>query len=466
MSQGLKEKLFHGGLWALGGKIMSILCAFILNVVLTRALTPAEYGAYFVAFNTVIILATVGTFGVDQVAVRFTAICVAASDFDGVRIVIARCLGVVFTGALLVCTGFYLIAPWFFTEVVKVPVVAAFAGFMVLWIFLATFQRQLAETFRGLKDIRRATLFGGIRNNGVIVSMISSLIVAIAYGFGVLNLLTTYLIMSFSSLVVVAISIRSLWNQTRTSNNASDNNIKPIQSYYGLNTILREGWPLWFAAVLGVLNLQGDGWLAASFDTPDNVALYGAAQRFVALIMAPLAIVNALLPPFVAEMHASNEINRLEKIVRAVAGLAGMPALIVLIVLILFGRSIMGVLFGEHYESAYLILVMLGVGQFVNVMTGSCFIVLAMTGHKQDVMKITFISALVLLIGGVLGGSVAGALGVAIASCISISLHNFLGMLSVKRKLNIWTFVALDPNLFIDLFCYAKQRISARSALQ
>lgn len=462
MSQGLKDKLFRGGVWALGGKIVSIICAFVLNVVLTRALTPAEYGAYFVAFNTVIILATVATFGVDQVAVRFTAIRAAADDINGVRAIIARSLGIVFIGALIVCIAFHLLAPWFFTEVVKAPAVAALGGLMILWIVVATFQRQLAEIFRGLKDIRSATLFGGIRNNGMIISVMSSLVAAVVYGFDALSLEAAYLIMSSSALFVVVVSARTLWRRTHL---VSGRQAEPVSGAvdggnYSLAAILTEGWPLWFAAILGALRMQGDGWLAAAWDSPENVALYGAAQRFVALVMAPLGIVNALLPPFVAELHAKGDLNRLERVVRGVASLAGAPACLVLAILVLIGPGLLAAIFGEYYRDAYWLLVILSIGQFINVMTGSCFVVLAMTGYRQYMMQITILSTTILVIGGILGGYFFGVYGVAIGSSISNICHNIIGMWMVKRRLGILTSVSLSRKPFAEVKAILKRRLS------
>lgn len=451
MSQGLKEKLFRGGIWALGGKIVSVICAFALNIVLARSLMPAEYGAYFVAFNTVIILATVGTLGVDQVAVRFTAIRIASGDITDAQFVIKRCLSIALVGGAIVCVIYYIFSPWFFTEVVKAPAVAAFSSLMALWIFLATLQRQLAETFRGLKDIRSATLFGGIRNNGVVISVVSACIALVLYFFDVLTLGAAYFMMCCSSLIVVILSARALFYTLR-SNFEYKKTPSGVDNGITFNKIIQESWPLFFAATLGVLNMQGDGWLAAAFDTPENVALYGAAQRFVALVMAPLAIVNALLPPFAAELHSRGEFDRLERIARAVAGLAGLPAIIILIVFVLAGRQIMVRLFGEYYEASYPLLVLLGLGQLVNVLTGSCFIILAMTGHKRYVMLITTLSASILMIGGAVGGYYGGVLGVALISCLTTSLHNLLGMWCVYKELKMWTFISLQPSLFFELF--------------
>lgn len=456
MSQELKDKLFRGGVWALGGKIVSIICAFVLNVVLTRALTPAEYGAYFVAFNTVIILATVATLGVDQVAVRFTAIRAAADDIEGVRAIIARSLGIVSFGTLAICLAFYFLAPWFFTHVVKAPAVAALSGLMIIWIVVASFQRQLAEIFRGLKDIRGATLFGGIRNNGMIISIMSSLAAAVAYGFDVLSLEAAYLIMSSCSLLVVVVSARTLWRRTHLVSSYQKEPVSESEavngSNYSLAAILAEGWPLWFAAIFGALRMQGDGWLAAAFDTPENVALYGAAQRFVGLVMAPLAIVNALLPPFVAEMHARGQLKQLERVIRGVAGLAGVPAIIILVIMIFVGAPLMGILFGDYYFSSYQILIILSIGQLVNVLTGSCFVVLAMTGHKRQVVAITIASSLMLITGGVLGGYYGGVFGVALVSFLSLSFHNLLGMMAVKKSVGIWTFSYFESRMMSEAF--------------
>lgn len=462
MSQGLKEKLFRGGVWALGGKIVSIVCAFLLNVALTRALSPAEYGAYFIAFNTVIILATFGTFGVDQVAVRFTAIRSAMSDTEGVRKVIVRCLGIVFIGAAVVCVGFYFVAPWFFTRIVKAPTIVTFSALMILWVFLATFQRQLAETFRGLKDIRGATLYGGIRNNGMLISIASSLMAMIFYATNRLDFESALLIMSLSSLMIVVLSSRKLWQQTHIRSDASQEATKEtLGEPNNIRVILSEGWPLWLSAILSVINTQGDSWLAASFDTSDNVALYGAAQRFVTLVMAPLAIVNALLPPFIAELHVRGEIKRMERVVRAVAGIAGLPAIVLLLILIFAGKGLLGATFGSYYEASYPLLVILGVGQLVNVLTGSCFIVLVMSGHKDFVLRITLISSFTLIVLGIIGGYWAGITGVAIASTVSISLHNCLGMYCVQRKLRIWTFIGVSTSLLAELFSMVRRKNQA-----
>lgn len=462
MKHGLKERLFRGGIWAIGGKVASIFGAFVLNIVLARALTPTEYGAYFVAFNTVIILATVATIGADQVVIRYIAMHIVAHDSLGVKRVILNSLSIVLVGAVCVCAAFYFWGVWFFTDIVKAPAMVAFSGVILVWIFFATFQRHIAETFRGLKDIRYATLFGGIRNNGVIISLLSSFTAFFVYSIGLLNLELAYLIMGFSSFSVVALSISTLWRRINAMSSEIGESVENIENRRDIQALLCESWPLWLAAMLSALRLQGDGWLVAAYDSPENVALYGAAQRFVALVIAPLGIVNAILPPFIAELYARNEFTRLEKVVRGVATLAGVPACILILVLMALGPDLLGMIFGEYYKNGYMLLVILGIGQLINVLTGSCFIVLTMTGYKQSVMYITMLSALMLLVGGSVGGYLWGVHGVAIGSTVSTAIYNLIGMWAARRNVGIGTCVSLSTKPFAEVQAMLRKRLSAQ----
>ncbi|HEX2083752.1 MAG TPA: hypothetical protein VHF86_09765, partial [Xanthomonadaceae bacterium] len=76
----LKRNMVEGGLWSVGGRVTAIASAFLLNLALARSLPPADYGVYFVVQITMVILATLGTAGMDLVVVRFVAARRAAGD--------------------------------------------------------------------------------------------------------------------------------------------------------------------------------------------------------------------------------------------------------------------------------------------------------------------------------------------------------------------------------------------------
>ena len=346
MSHELKQNMISGGMWAAGGRLVAIVAAFVLNLVLARSLTPGDYGVYFVVMSTMIILATVATLGMDRIVVRFVAAYKGVGDWTGVRAVVKRCLMTVVAATALLCLIFYFLTPWFFTHVVKMPAAIGLSGLMVLLLFVSTVQRQLAETFRGLNDIRGATLFGGFRNNGILISLITCGTLLILWASGAMTLAAAFTTTVCSSLLVVIVAAWTLQRRLRTA--VQPLPAAPSSGNWTTGRVLHEGWPLWLASLLGVLRLQVNGWFAAGFDSSENVALFAIADRFVLLMTAPLTIVNMLLPPVVAELYARGENKRMERIVQAVGGLASLPCIVILLLIVLIGRPVLGTLFGAH----------------------------------------------------------------------------------------------------------------------
>lgn len=458
MSQELKQSMVDGGLWAAGGRIVAIASSFVLNLLLARSLAPEDYGVYYVVLSTMIILATVGTMGMDRVAMRFVAARKAMGDWDDVRAIIARCLKTVLAATALLCLVFHLLAPWFFGEVVKVPAAIALSGLMVLWLFFSTVQRQLAETFRGLNDIRGATLFGGLRNNGILGSLLTCAAVLALWASGAITLATVFATIVGTSLLVVIVATWTLWHRLRAIGGNPRPNVSPGE--WNTLKVLHEGWPLWLASLIAVLRAQVNGWFAAGFDSADQVALFAVADRFTLLLTAPLTIVAMLLPPVVAELHARGENKRMARVVQAVGGLASLPCIAILALIVLAGRPALGFLFGSHYESAYPMLIILCIGQIATIVTGSWQIVLPMTGLRRQTLRISIWAMAVQFLCSIVGGYFAGALGVAVGASAGAIVGNILGILTVHRHLGVWTFISVRRVVLKEAVALLTKRMS------
>jgi O-antigen/teichoic acid export membrane protein len=458
MSHELKQRMVDGGMWAAGGRLIAIAAAFVLNLVLARSLTPADYGVYFVVLSTMIILATVATVGMDRIVVRFAAARKAMGDSIGVSAVIRRCLVTVIAATTVLCLVFYLLTPWFFTHVVKMPAAIALSGLMVLWLFFSTLQRQLAETFRGLNDIRFATLFGGFRNNGIMISLITCGTLLALWASGTMTLAAAFATTVCASLVVVVVATWTLRRRLREMDGQPSHDV-PTESW-STAKVLYEGWPLWLASLIAVLRAQVNGWFAAGFDSAENVALFAIAERFALLMTAPLTIVNLLLPPVVAELHARGENKRMERVVQAVGGLASLPCILILLLIVLAGRQTLGVLFGHHYEAAYPLLVILCVGQVANMVTGAWQVVLPMTGLRRQTLRVSICAAAVQFSCSIVGGYLAGVMGVAIGACAGAVAGNVLGLLTARKHLGVWTFISVRRTVLMEAVTLLTKRMS------
>jgi O-antigen/teichoic acid export membrane protein len=261
-----------------------------------------------------------------------------------------------------------------------------------------------------------------------------------------------------ASLLVVVVSAWTLWRRLHAMDGPAPAAV--FAQDWSAAKLLYEGWPLWLASLLAVVRAQVNGWFAAGFDSAENVALFAIAERFVLLMTAPLTIVNMLLPPVVAELYARGENKRMERVVQAVGGLASLPCIVVLVLIVLAGRPVLGLLFGDHYEAAYPILVILGVGQVANIVTGSWQVVLPMTGLRRQTLHVTMGAGAVQLLCCSIGGYTAGVVGVALGSCAGSLAGNVLGLMAARRHLGIWTFISVRRAVLADAVALLTKRIA------
>src|SRR5262249_13212968 len=116
--------------------------------------------------------------------------------------------------------------------------------------------------------------------------------------------------------------------------------------------IISLAWPFLLANLSLLFSDQAGLWIVAMFCSSADVAIYGAAARLVILIVAPLSVVNAFVPPLIAEFYTRNKLKELERGLRSTATVAALPALIVLLAFVLCGRLILRDLYGEFYQKA------------------------------------------------------------------------------------------------------------------
>jgi O-antigen/teichoic acid export membrane protein len=295
-----------------------------------------------------------------------------------------------------------------------------------------TLQMLLGETFRGFHDIRLATLF----NN-----LVPSLLLTLCLGFlwllrGEVTLANAVLLAAGSGFF--SVSLAGLLLRRRLAALPQE-----AKSRMGFGEILPVAWPLLIANLTVFVVTQADLWVLGAFRPPEEVAVYGAAARAVALVMVPLAIINAVASPLIAQMYARGSRAELERILRSMATLAGIPALLALAGFVFLGGPLLGLVYGDYYREGALVLALLSIGQLAVVWSGSCGLTLAMTGHHKAMMVISVLTG-IFIVGAALGAvGPYGTTGVAIATSTGLGLQHALMVLAVKRRTGMWTHAGL-----------------------
>lgn len=417
-----------GTQWAFIGKAVGLLAGLGINMLLARFLAPDEMGTYFLALSMITVVAMVARFGTATAAVRLIAEAVGVGDADNARGIAEITLRFVLTtglllGMLLAMGGAELIGRVVFNNDLLGPV-----GVLVgLWAFFMTFQTSVAEIYRGFHEIKGAILFGGL------LSSLIMLLVLLFYRLGGASLDLERVI----QVIVVSLAVSAAGAVILLKRNS----LVGTTDGGGIATagLLKTAAPMFVTGSSMFVLAQVDVLILGANSTAEEVALYAAAKRFVLLVTISLQIISTVLPPMIAQLNKQDRRSELEDIMRSAATIAGVPSAMILVILMMAPGEVMKLVYGGFYEAGAKILVVLAIGQMVNVWSGSCGFALNMTGHHKILMLVSLCVGLLVLVGSIFGAKSFGGTGVAIVVAGGYVIQNLTLIIVTRLKLGIWT---------------------------
>ena len=409
-------------------KIAAGLAGVITSMMLARLLTTADYGRYFLILSIVTVVSTLALLGLDQSALRL----LSSAKEPGTR---ARLWSshtrLLVPLSLTVAAGAYLLIPvsaqWRGESVSWVLV-----ALMALWIITAVWQRFAAESLRGGQQVILASLFGGLRNNGLFIGLGTLVAFTICWTFDYRSLTQLVFASVLVTLLLAVVSVGIAGIKLRPAGRST-------LSKEDYRFVMAAALPLAGVTILVTLRTQVDLWLLAVVGEPTDVGLYAAVKRLAPLVFLPKMIVNGVLAPLINPRHKLGP-GPLQDTLRSCATLAAVPGSVVALVLLVAPQALLGGLFGDTYRQAWPILILLSTAQLVNLINGPNTLTLNMLGGAGKVVRYLSITTALFLVGGFFLGRAYGGLGVASAFLLLIVVYNLLQTLDVHRTLGVWTF--------------------------
>jgi O-antigen/teichoic acid export membrane protein len=213
--------------------------------------------------------------------------------------------------------------------------------------------------------------------------------------------------------------------------------VKRADPEYDTSRWIKSALPFVLASGMQVLNREISVVLLGILQTPGEVGLFRVAQRGAMLIPFGLQAVNMAIAPTISQMLTRGEKNRLQRMISKSVLAVMAFALPVAFVLILGGQWIIPYVFGDDYAPAYLPLVILCLGQLVNVGMGSVGLILNMAGLE----RLTAIGVAIAAVVSVTCNAVLiphyGANGAAVATSISLIIWNIILCIWVYKRLGL-----------------------------
>jgi hypothetical protein len=202
------------------------------------------------------------------------------------------------------------------------------------------------------------------------------------------------------------------------------------------NQMLSESLPMMLTGSMIFIMGWTDNIILGIFRSSEEVGMYDAAFRLSTLSAVVLFAINAIQAPVFSELYHKKEMGRLQQIINKSNRLLFFTSLPLTLILCVFPNQILGFL-GEGFKGAWLALIFLSIGNFVNSITGSVGILLQMSGHQKQYNNIITSTAIGSIVLNLFLIPTYGLLGAAVTSAGAKIIQNLLSVMYAKKYLGV-----------------------------
>jgi O-antigen/teichoic acid export membrane protein len=419
------------------GLAVFVLGTFGANILVSRAFGPGNPGAVALGVVTLgtqfAFIAAAGTrFGMDMAAVRYVAIEVGAGHAGRARGIVLRSAAI----ALVVSTTvalltFALAGP--LGRALSQPntegaAVSAMRAAALAMPFVALTYVWLGAS-RGLK-IMRHTLY---------VQWVGQPLLWIALMLIVWTGAKTIGASVFAYAVSWMLSAAAAWwFWEREARRLGREAVADDET----RTLVRYGAPRAPAALMSQALFWVDYFVAAVYQSSGKVStselgVYSASVRVALAMVLFLTAVSYVFSPFVADLHARGETQRLDGLFKSITRWTVAGTIPILLLMLVAPEPILRVFGGAEFTQGTLPLRILVIGQAVNVSVGAAGFVLIMAGRTGWDLVVYGLSFLLDLVLSLILVSAFGVKGAAASQAITIACSNALRLWLVYRFVHI-----------------------------
>jgi O-antigen/teichoic acid export membrane protein len=434
--EGAKDHLalLSGTIQNIVGLVVFVLGTFGANILVARAFGGGAAGATALGVVTLgtqfAFIAAAGTrFGMDMAAVRYVAIEQGAGRGGRIGGVVNRAVAIAGLFSLVVALGTFLAAPALGGALSdRRSAVDALRAAALALPFVALTYVYLGGS-RGLK-IMRHTLYVQWMGQPILW------IVLMLVGWQIDKSIGMTVVAYAASWIVSALAARFFWD--REAHRFPPEPVDPDET----RTLIRYGAPRAPAALLSQALFWVDYFVASAFVSRGDVTsaelgVYSASVRVALSMVLFLTAVSYVFSPFVADLHARGERERLDTLFKAITRWTIAGTIPILLLMLIAPGAILQVFGGKEFEGGTNALRILLIGQSVNVSVGAAGFVLIMAGFTGwDLFVYTASFVLDLILAVVLVPAL-GTEGAALAQAITLTCSNALRLWLVYRFVKI-----------------------------
>jgi O-antigen/teichoic acid export membrane protein len=413
------------------GDIFSAVIIFVTNVLMTRTVGASIYGTFILAKNTTIVGGVLGSFGIHQGLLHFLPFYKGKRNWSRVK-------GTLLSGTQLTALFSFATAVFLFLgadqiagRVFHTPSMAPALKVLAFSIPWLAFAKLWLNGVRAMRAVKYWVLVGKVIRPAMCLALLSLLFLV---GLKLYSLVFSELISIFLAAGLSLYFLRRLlppqWHK--------------IQAVPDRRELLGFSAPLFLVDTLNFILRRVDIIIIGIFLISQQVGIYNAAVRVAMLLAIPLASVNSIFAPMIAEYHGRGDMINLHRNFKVATRWIFSSVFPLCLFILLFPIPLLR-LFGAEFAEGSKALVILSCGQLVNATAGPVAYMIMMTGHPKLNLVNTLSLALVNIVLNLLLIPKFGIIGAAIAAATSAAAINILRIIEVHHILRVhpyqWNFL-------------------------
>jgi O-antigen/teichoic acid export membrane protein len=425
--------------WLILAYVTSFIGFLVVNIASARLLGIENYGSFLVVTTVALVVGQLALFGAHRAGLRDMA-RIENADRGSLG-------GILEEGAAVACLAVpavaigsavvYLGASAGGMESTRTELLLALE--LAVLICLTALQKLGANYLRGLGRLGVASFVDG-SSGGALTMGAQSLSLGGILLCGLHTSLPVVLaVVAFGylpSMILIATLLRGLWPSTGLR-----------RKLHVLRLTIHRYRVFAIIQVIAFAGASLEIWLAVLTLSADQASLFGAAQRLALMVAVPLTALQSVVSPAIARSTMTPSPSHLQGALRTSATLALGGAFMIALPMVIWPAQAIGVFFGSDPSGFNAVLIVLVLGQLINVATGMCATVLTMTHFEGTVGRVTSANLGLRVLLGLPAAMLLGPMGLAVTStALTAAMWAYL-VVQARTKCNLDTLPSWRPTL-------------------
>lgn len=394
---------------------------------MARRLGSQALGIFSIGMSLVTLSVIISTMGLTGAASRFVASYNGLGEFTKIHTFIRASLIVIILLSIILGGLIILGRRWIAESIFHEKLISSYLPLFGLMVPVSALSLFLMQVLTGYKKVASRTII----NNFIRIPLkILITLGLIALGLG----LTGWIVGELSALIISI--ILATWLVIRLTS-STKTQVRFISSKINL-----DGEVFSFAAIMFGIGILTFTWQQVSllitgmYLNAEQVGIYAAAIAIGAFIPSILISINSIFSPIIAELHSKGEQKQLKLLFHTITKWVIAFTWPFAVVVIVFAPLIMSI-YGEEFKNGWIVLVIIAIGQLVNVGVGSGGILLMMSGHQRLELLSGVCAASISILLSIVLIPAWGIFGAALATAVGITIANLLRTFMINRVMDM-----------------------------